>query len=452
MIKIRFDTRGNIKQKEAAKIWATDSEVSEILYGGSKGSGKSYLGCALVVGDALLYPGTKYFIARSELNDLRRFTIPSLLEVLEDFGVGQDYYNYNGQDNHFTFYNGSMIYLLSAKYMPSDPLFHRFGSMQFTRGWIEEAGEIKADAKTNLVIAVGRWKNKKYELSPKTLITCNPSKNFLYKEFYLPHKQGTLDSHRAFIQALPEDNKALGKEYIEHLRKNLRGAERERLLFGNWEYDSNPNALLQYDNIIALFDNEHVKEGKKYITADVARFGADKAVIMVWDGFRVVEVLAFEKSKTTLLKVAIEVRMNKYDIPVNQVIVDEDGVGGGLVDELNCEGFTNNAKPINQKSKDKKYKNLQQQCIFEMCRMIERKEIYISPTIKETYKESIIEELEQIKMVSDAPKLTTVSKKDIKAVIGRSPDFRDALMMRMYFEIKKNRGEVGFVIKTVSAY
>ena len=57
-----FDTRGNEKQKEVCRYWS-DEVTTDILYGGSKGSGKSYLGCSLIFGDALTYPNTFYFIA-----------------------------------------------------------------------------------------------------------------------------------------------------------------------------------------------------------------------------------------------------------------------------------------------------------------------------------------------------------------------------------------------------
>ena len=32
----------------------------------------------LIFGDAFLYPGTHYFISRKHLNDLRKYTIPSI--------------------------------------------------------------------------------------------------------------------------------------------------------------------------------------------------------------------------------------------------------------------------------------------------------------------------------------------------------------------------------------
>lgn len=53
------------------------------------------------------------------------------------------------------------------------------------------------------------------------------------------------------------------------------------------------------------------------------------------------------------------------------------------------------------------------------------------------FKETITEELEQIKKKdpdSDT-KLQVVSKDEIKTLLGRSPDYSDTLMMRMWFEL-----------------
>ena len=101
---IVLNVNGNLKQLEAVKYWI-DDETIDIAYGGSKGSGKSFLGCSLIFGDALIYPNTHYFIARKTLTDLRKFTIPSIHEVLNGWGITNEYYKYNGQDNYFQLYN-----------------------------------------------------------------------------------------------------------------------------------------------------------------------------------------------------------------------------------------------------------------------------------------------------------------------------------------------------------
>ena len=75
---LEFNSNGNDKQKECGKAWAND-DIDEVLYGGAKGGGKSFIGCSLIFADAFMYPNTQYFIARKQLNDLRRFTIPRYL-------------------------------------------------------------------------------------------------------------------------------------------------------------------------------------------------------------------------------------------------------------------------------------------------------------------------------------------------------------------------------------
>ena len=431
-MKLIFDTNGNEKQKEMAQAWL-DPNISDIVYGGSKGSGKSFGGVNLIFGDAFLYPETHYFIARKKLNDIRKFTIPTIHEVFGFWGIKDAHYNFNGHDNFFTLYNGSKVFLLEAKYLPSDPQYMRFGSMQMTRGMIEEAGEFETDAKENLHASIGRWKNDKYNLKGKLLQTCNPSKNYLYKEYYKKHKDGTIEPWKKFIQALPTDNKMLDKGYLENLNRILSKNAKERLLKGNWEYDDDPNALCDYDTILSIFSNVP-KSGKKYITADIARFGSDKAVIMVWDGFTVIEIIEFAVSKTTDIQTAINALRVKYNIPTIHCIADEDGVGGGVVDNLKIQGFVNNSKALNGQN----YANLQTQCAYKLAESINNFELSIKFDVSPRQKEQIIEELEYLKSrdIDADGKLKLISKQEIKDSIGRSPDYRDALLMRYYYEVR----------------
>jgi phage terminase large subunit len=439
-MKLSFDTNGNSKQKEMAKAWL-DPSVTDIVYGGSKGSGKSFGGVNLIFGDAFLYPQTHYFIARKKLNDIRKFTIPTIHEVFEYWGLSNRYYSFNGTDNFYTLHNGSKVFLLEAKYLPSDPQYMRFGSMQMTRGMIEEAGEFESDAKENLHASIGRWKNDKYGLVGKLLQTCNPSKNYLYSQYYKPHKAGNLEPYKVFIQALPEDNKMLDDGYLDNLNKILSKAAKERLLKGNWEYDDDPTALCSYDDIIAIFSNVK-KQGKKYITADIARMGSDKAIIAVWDGWTVIEFVIYEVSKTTEIQTAIHALRSKHGIPLHHIIADEDGVGGGVVDNLGIMGFVNNSRPIELYTStgivQPNYVNLQSQCCFGLAEKINTFELSIEADLSQLQRDEIVEELEQLKSYDSdkESKLRVLPKAQIKQNIGRSPDWRDTLMMRYYFELK----------------
>lgn len=442
---LKFNTQGNEKQKLCAKYWI-DDETTDIVYGGSKGSAKSYTGCSLIFGDAYIYPETHYFIARKNLNDLRKFTRPSIHEVFNNWGITDKYYKFNGQDNYYELYNKSKVFLLDAKYLPSDPDYYRFGSMQMTRGWIEEAGEFEEKAKNNLQASLGRWKNEFYNLKPKLLQTCNPSKNYLYRDYYKPSKEGKLPEWKKFIQALPTDNKMLPKEYVENLLKILSGNEVERLVKGNWEYDDNPYALFDYEDILNTFSNEFLYSygEKRYLTCDIAYEGSDLFVIGYWEGLTLMQIWAIDKIDEVLVSKKInEIRVEK-GVPISNVVYDADGLKtfvrqssktGYLAD---AKEFHNGGSPIKVKGRLENFKNLKAQCYFFLAEKVKENHVYIAT---KEYRKQIIEELEQIRKLplADDGKIAMEKKKDLKDRLGRSPDFADMIMMRMFFELKEPR-------------
>ena len=418
------------KQTTAAMYWGLDLEVEEILYGGAKGGGKSYLGNSLIFGDAETYPGTHYFIARHNLNDLKKYNTPTVYEVYENWGVNPLHrIKYNGQDNYFQLHNKSKVFYIDCKHMPSDPDFHRFGSSQFTRGWMEEIGQMDTKAIINLSATVGRWKNDEYNLKRKLLLTCNPNKGYAFNEFYLPTKKKQLDKLKKFVRALPTDNKYLSSDYLAALDR-LPDNEKQRLRYGNWEYDSDPTTLIDYDTILNMYSNIFVEKGKKYIVADVARYGSDKAIITVWDGLTLIDKVVMPISAITEIQTAIEAMRVKYEVQLSNIIVDEDGVGGGLCDSLHCKGFSAQRKPRN-----KAYYNNKSECGYKLAEIANMIQIKVALTAKE--KEDINQELAMLKTYeSDKDgKLRILPKEKIKDFIGRSPDWLDCFIMRMYYEI-----------------
>lgn len=437
---IQLNVQGNLKQLEAVGYWL-DNTTIDIAYGGSKGSGKSFLGCSLLSGDALIYPETHYFVARKTLTDLRKFTIPSFHEVFDIYGINQKYYKYNGQDNYFQFYNGSKIFLIDAKYLPSDPKYMRFGSMQMTRGWIEESGEFEEECKNNLQASIGRWKNKEYNLTPKLLQTCNPAKNYLYRDYYKANLENKLPEFRKFIQALPSDNKMLPKDYIENLLKILSPNEIQRLVYGFWEYDDNPYSLFDYNDILNLFTNEFIKPTQqRYLTCDIAYTGSDIFVLIVWSGLVIEKIIAIDKIDDTQISKKINELRIENRVPLKNVIYDADGLQtftrnsskSGVLS--NATQFHNGAVPIKVEGKKENYKNLKAQCYFKLAEFVKENKIFIQEV---KFRKQIIEELEQINRMpfSDDGKLALEPKDKIKERLGRSPDFADAIMMRMYYEI-----------------
>ena len=423
------------KQEEALYI-LTDNETEEFGYGGAAGGAKSWTGCVWLVFMALAFPETRWFIGREELKRLRESTYVTFLKVCKRYGISC--WKYNGQDHFIQFENGSRIDLLDLAYLPRDPLYERYGSIEYTGGWIEEGGEVHFGAYDTLRTRVGRYNNEKYGILGKILVTLNPKKNWCHQVFWKPFKAGLLGQAVKFLQALVTDNPYIDAGYIEKLKAIKDKVRKQRLLFGNFDYDDDDNALMLYDAITDIFNNAFVPEGEGFITADIARFGKDRSVIFLWRGWRVVEIHTLFHKKTTETAAYINELRIKHEIPISKIIVDEDGVGGGVVDILGCNGFVNNSSPLpNPQDQSKEnYRNLKAQCAYMLAELVGDRKIYTICEDSEM-KEQIIEELEQIKKKEpdSDKKLDIVAKEVVKSLIGRSPDYGDNYIMRMWFEV-----------------
>ena len=211
---------------------------------------------------------------------------------------------------------------------------------------------------------------------------------------------------------------------------------KERLLFGNWEYLSDPAQLIDYDKILDAFNSTYIRDGVSYISCDVARFGSDSTVIGIWSGLRVNFHQYNGKSVVEVAEI-IKKFQAEYQVPTSNIVVDSDGVGGGVADILRgCRNFVNNSSPLeNPVTRQKEnFDNLKSQCYYKLAELINDNKIYINADGKQ--KQMIIEELEQIKQkaVDNDQKKGVIPKDKVKALIGRSPDFSDTLAMRMIFE------------------
>jgi hypothetical protein len=447
---MKITTRPTKKQWDVLQALKTKREV---FFGGGAGGGKSWIICENILVKCYKYPEYKTFIGREELKRLMQSTFITFQKVCSFHDIPKDDWKLNGQYNYIEFKNGSRIDLLDLKNNPSDPFYERLGSLEYTDGSIEEAGEVDFLAYDVLKSRIGRHNNKEFGLKPTLLITGNPKKNWTYKEFYKPWRDNTLPDDKEFIQSLYNDNPHTAEEYGEQLKQIKDKATKERLMFGNWEYDDDPNALIDYDNIIDLFTNSVIGSNpSKYLTGDMARYGKDKAVIMLWNGLEVYKVVEYAKSGIDELAKKIRELSETEHIPYSHIIVDEDGVGGGVVDTLRgIKGFINNSTAIKKGKEEGNFQNLKTQCYYKLAEYINDHKIAIK-TEDEKFKADLVEELEQVKK-KDADKDTKLriqTKEEIIEKIGRSPDYSDTLMMRMYFEIKGS-GEAKQYIPNLSS-
>lgn len=424
------------KQYEAWE-YLTDDTTTELGYGGGASGGKSYLGCVWITTMCLAYPDSAWLVGRKELTNLKRTTLITLFKVFKDFGLDQTMYQYNQQNNILTFNNGSQIFFLDLGYKPSDPLFTRLGGLELTGAFVDEANEIPIEAINILKTRLGRRGN----LKPKILETFNPDKGHVYSRYYRPHKDDKLPSHRKFIPALATDNPYTTEEYLDQLR-NSDKITKERLLFGNFEYDDDPSILVNTDAFEDLFTNT-VDRKEKFLSVDVARYGKDKTAIGLWNGYELSKVSIYEKYGIDQIADVLRTMASQEQIPFSHIIIDEDGIGGGLVDSLRgVKGFMGNSVPFEIwdtrqfKFTPANFQNLKAQCYFTLADMINSHKLSVKDeSIKELLREDLTA-IRQKNQDSDG-KLAIISKDDMKDIIGRSPDVSDMMMMRMYFEFKK---------------
>lgn len=427
------------KQKAAFTL-LFDFKTEYIGYGGAAGGGKTILGCYWLMMFGFYAPNTRYFIGRDNIKETRDSVLRTWRKVSHMIG----FYEWTDKGDRIVFDNGSEVDFLDLSFYPlKDPMYERLGSKEYTAGWIEEAGAVHPMAFEVLKSRIGRWYNDEYNIKKKILVTFNPKKNWVDTTFYRPFANNQETKDTKFIYALPTDNPHLPDDYLDSLRKIKDRATRERLLNGNFDYDDDPSSLIQYNQIEALWTNTHIKKtGKRFIISDIARFGSDRAIITVWDGLVLIEKVIFPTSSTVDIQNTINALRAKHQIPANNVLADEDGVGGGVVDNCKIKGFINNGRPLNPH-----YQNIKSECGYKLSEIIDS--MYIECDLSPKEIEDIKTELGQLKTYdSDKDgKLRILPKEKIKANIGRSPDWLDIFIMRARYELKIERGTTKFIAR-----
>ncbi|MCZ2085366.1 MAG: terminase family protein [Flavobacteriales bacterium] len=239
--------------------------------------------------------------------------------------------------------------------------------------------------------------------------------------------------------------------------------EKVRLLGGNWKIRTDELCLFNYSSIDSLFLNEYPSNvNNRYITVDAARFGNDFMTMFVWYGWKVVKLVVLTKCDANEAVDAIEKEREAFKIIKGNVIVDQDGVGSGVVKLGNYKGFSGGAQPIDVrevKGVKENYYNLKTQCYYRLADKVNVGEIsiclnnenvvidgYYGVKIKihgkvVDVRELIKADLRSIRKKELDPegKMRINTKEEQKVLLkGRSPDFGDALSTRIVFDLKSS--------------
>lgn len=408
-----------------------DNRYTSVWYGGWAWWWKTFLWVVWVWLMCIKYPWVRFAFVRDTIKNLKNTTVVSLEKFYSIYNIPENLrWKVSEQKSQITFQNWSTILLLEWCYYPSDPLYNRFGSLELTWAFVEESAEVPLDAIKILKTRVWRYKNEEYWITWTVLETFNPNPWHVYERYY----QGKGWDKSIFIESLVYSNNFIDQGYIENL-ENADESIKKRLLYWQWDFEDNTWMLFKKKDIDNLFTNES-KWTKYYIVADVARFGKDTTRISLWQWNTWLKVWTYEKNTITEVADSILFIAWQYWVDHRDIIIDSDGVGGGVVDIISYSTwFINNASPIVTWSKQN-YANLKSQCAFELKRRIENGELAIKRDHNNKDKDWHDLQQELLNTYIDEKSIdwkTKIESKDkMKERIWRSPDLLDTMIMRMY--------------------
>ena len=264
----------------------------------------------------------------------------------------------------------------------------------------------------------------------------------------------------SFIPGKISENRELLKRNPTYLSNLLALDEdqKARYLDGNWKIKIDQKCLSKHDKLQELFSNyTDTTNAKKYITSDPSRHGRDLTVILVWQGWTVIECHVWKQTDSVDVFNEIEKLREKHLISISNVCVDADGVGYDTVKLGKYVAFRGGARPMADPKTGlrENYTNLKTQCAYRFADRVNNNDVAIK-LVNDTcsldgrtgiiklklngkvsdFRDLIIEDLRSFKR-ADSHSLTRamIDKEKQKEIIRRSPDFGDALHNRIYLDL-----------------
>lgn len=420
----------NLSEKQyETMVLLQDPTVEEVMYGGSKGGGKSVFGCLWAfqhchflislfkIKDKQQYPLTVGFLGRKRSVDFANTTLETWKRVIppECYRINQQRHEIIIDDKVKIMYGG----------LDDQSSINKMNSAEFAFIFIDQAEEI---SRTDAALLKGTLRLKYDGIEPdyKVLYTSNPAQCFLKEDFILNPK-----SSSRFVQALPKDNPYLPPSYIDNLRKAFKHRPElvRAYVEGSWDDIENMNTVLQYSVVKSRVDAPvHRNEDRRVTSVDVARFGDDETVIYNLVDNKVVDqvIYGWKDTMYTAGQVLIQAAKNNSDI----IAIDGDGLGGGVVDRvkelLRAKESKTTVLEIRSGMKaeaEDMYSNLKAEMWFHAAEQFNEGQVSIVEDAQLMGQLSTV----RYNIISNG-KFEIEKKKDIKERTDRSPDRADALI------------------------
>lgn len=412
----------NRKQREAWE-YLTDTKTSIIVYGGAAGGGKTFLAAYFTMKECIRAhtEGRRITILVCS-KTIKKLATVFYSELHKLVRIFCQKFRVNWRI-HQTFGNQlqigplhSTIILKEVIWNPSDPDYDGLAGYNADHIIIDEAQDIPEKGFNTLLARLrgtGVQRNK-------LLITCNPRNCYIKTRFYDPFVEGTLPDDVRFIPATVYDNvENVSENYLDNFDK-MDPTTRRRML-GDWDYQGSQTGLFGEEWLSRFFSLRR-GEGQPYMSIDIAGQGGDRTVWCVWLGLTIVEIFWLPRTLNEDITRETDRLARKWSVPASRIIFDGDGMGNVIDLKRRHIAFSNGAHKTD--------------CYLKMSQL----NVAIAPSVDlqvdiggQTLQDAISQELQLIRM-GDNDRI--IGKGQLKALLGRSPDFADAIMMRFYFELK----------------
>lgn len=244
------------------------------------------------------------------------------------------------------------------------------------------------------------------------------------------------------------------------------GAEAEKMLMGNWNISSKDEegTVISYEEANSVFTNDPQVNGDKWITVDLADYGTNNFLQLVWDGLHVIDIDIAPYTTPAENANRMKAMAHKHNIGYNHIIYD--AVRGRYINDYIPEAvpFESYRAPIGVNALQ--YVKLKDCCYGKAVWLIKNNGVSISDEVASrryinvaektksdiTVQNEFIEEARVIRW-ADAPngKKRLLTKKEMNKMLGRgrSMDLMDPFCMRMYplldtpdgYELESSRKE-----------
>ena len=415
------------KQSEAFHCLIDDRDL-DILYGGAKGGGKSWLFCIWVmiwVKKLISFfdlketknPVPLGFIGRKQSVDFTHTTLETFKKI-----IPPEIYTLKTQEKEIIFWRRAKVFYGG---LDDRQRIQKFNSAEFAFFGIDQAEETER-VDLEVLQAALRLKIDGKQPPYKALYTANPADCWLKNDFIdnkLPNK--------VYIPALPTDNPYLPDNYVPRLRDIFRHNHPmlRAYIHGDWFSLKAANSLISNEMLQQLKDvTVHLPYIKRVIICDPS-LGGDECVINFMENGKVAEqkILVNERDP---LKIGAEMVVMGERHRCTCYGADCIGITGVLeqVRKIKKDARIFYIDSREKASVEARFFNTRAEMWWYAMEQIQEKRVPY-PEDEETRRQltSI-----RFKVVDSNGKIQLERKEDTKKRLGRSPDRGDAWVMGIY--------------------